>query len=171
MLRVVSTGTHMQQVAADRSLSIRIVTSFVLVLIGGLLIASVYHPMLWFGAGILILVCLACYLLAPVGYALDDHRLTVYSHVHSKQFDSVVRCARIDQPNPWKMWVGIRLFGNGGLFAGVGIFWNRMFGIFRAYVTSARYSDLVLVETTKRKILISPRDPKAFVEAWESSRD
>jgi hypothetical protein len=26
----------------------------------------------------------------------------------------------------------------------------------------------VLVETTKRKILISPRDPKAFVEAWES---
>jgi hypothetical protein len=46
-----------------------------------------------------------------------------------------------------------------------------MFGLFRAYVTSIRASDLVLVETTNRKILISPRDPEAFVEAWETSRD
>jgi hypothetical protein len=69
------------------------------------------------------------------------------------------------------MWVGIRLFGNGGLFAGQGFFWNRMFGLFRAYVTSARPADLVLVETTNRKILISPRDPQAFVTAWEVTRD
>jgi hypothetical protein len=112
----------MQQAAADRSLTIRIVTSFVLALIAGLFIASIYQPLLAIGAVFLILVCVACYLLAPVGYVLDDRRLTVYSHVHSKQFDSVIRCARIEQPNPWKMWVGIRLFGNGGLFAGVGIF-------------------------------------------------
>ena len=160
----------MKQVAADRSLSIRIITSFVLLLVGGLAITSIYQPILWFGAGFLILVCLGCYLLAPVGYALSDGRLTVYSRVHRKQFDQVIRCARIEQPNPWKMWVGIRLFGNGGLFAGQGFFWNRMFGVFRAYVTSARPADMVLVETAKRKILISPRDPQAFVQAWESSR-
>jgi hypothetical protein len=160
----------MQQAAADRSLSIRIVTSFVLALTGAVAIASVYHPMLWFGAGFLILVCLACYVLAPVGYVLDDHRLTVYSHVHSKRFDPVIRCARIGEPNPWKMWVGVRLLGNGGLFAGQGFFWNRMFGVFRAYVTSARPADLVLVETAKRKILISPQDARAFVAAWETSR-
>ena len=104
------------------------------------------------------------------GYDLDDSRLTVYSHVHRKEFDSVIRCARIEQPNLGKMRFGVRLFGNGGLFAGQGFFWNRLFGVFRAYVTSARPSDLVLVETTKRKIVISPQDAQAFVAAWESSR-
>jgi hypothetical protein len=65
--------------------------------------------------------------------------------------------------------MGLRLWGNGGLFAATGIFWNRAYGVYRAYVTSARYQDFVLVETRTQRILISPADPEAFVKNWTPS--
>jgi hypothetical protein len=65
--------------------------------------------------------------------------------------------------------MGLRLWGNGGLFAATGIFWNKAYGVFRAYVTSARYQDYVLVQTRTQKILISPENPAEFVKAWTSS--
>ena len=65
--------------------------------------------------------------------------------------------------------MGLRLWGNGGLFAATGIFWNQAYGVYRAYVTSARYQDYVLVETRTRKVLISPENPAEFVAAWTSS--
>jgi hypothetical protein len=150
----------MKQAAAKTGLSIKIMTSFVLLLTASILVASLI-------AGTLLgVICVLCYLFAPVAYALSDGQLIVFSHVGSKQFGPVVRCSQIEGPVPWRLRLGIRLFGNGGLFAGTGIFWNRMYGVHRAYVTSSRYSDLVLVETTTRKILISPENPKAFVNSW-----
>jgi len=65
--------------------------------------------------------------------------------------------------------MGVRLWGNGGLFAATGIFWNKEYGVFRVYVTSARHQDYVLVATRTRKILISPEDPAQFVRAWRAS--
>ena len=61
---------------------------------------------------------------------------------------------------------GVRLWGNGGLFAATGIFWNQAYGVFRAYLTSARYQDYVLVATRTQKILISPENPAEFVRTW-----
>ena len=58
---------------------------------------------------------------------------------------------------------GIRLFGNGGLFSGTGIFWNRKLGVFRAYVTSTRKKEMLLVETDKYKVIISPLKQKIFL--------
>ena len=65
--------------------------------------------------------------------------------------------------------MGVRLWGNGGLFAATGIFWNPAYGVYRAYVTSARYQDYVLAETRTQKVLISPENPEDFVKAWASS--
>jgi hypothetical protein len=59
----------------------------------------------------------------------------------------------------------LRLFGNGGLFAGSGIFWNRQLGVFRAYVTTSNRDHHLLVVTGKTKILISPADPRGFLVA------
>ena len=57
------------------------------------------------------------------------------------------------------------MFGNGGLFAGSGIFWNRTYGMHRAYITSTKPEDLVLVETTDTRILISPQDAGTWLRA------
>jgi hypothetical protein len=66
--------------------------------------------------------------------------------------------------------IGLRLFGNGGVFAGAGWFWNRTLRVFRAYVTSARRDDLVLVETPARKIIISPVDARRFIQSCDVAR-
>jgi hypothetical protein len=77
-----------------------------------------------------------------------------------KQFDGVRRCSlfteRIARPT-------LRLCGNGGVFAGSGIFWNRRLGVFRAYVTRCKHTEWVLVETNRQKIVISPADPQGWV--------
>ena len=159
----------MKQAAAKTGLSIKIVTSFVLLLTASTLVASVVRPSSLIAGAVLSGICVLCYLFAPVAYGLSDGQLIVFSHVGSKHFGPVVRCSQIQAPVPWRLWLGVRLFGNGGLFAGTGIFWNRIYGVHRAYVTSSRYSDLLLVETTTRKIVISPENPKAFVESWELS--
>jgi hypothetical protein len=153
----------MKQTAAKTSLEIRIITLMVLLGTAAFLVASAFD--LWFLApGAFVgLVSVLCYLFAPVSYELSGGRLTVFSRVGRREFGPVVGCSQVPERIPFAT---IRLLGNGGLFAGTGIFWNRTYGVFRAYVTSSRHSDMVLVETETRKILISPEDPKTFVEPW-----
>jgi len=61
----------------------------------------------------------------------------------------------------------IRLWGNGGVFAGTGIFWNKLYGVFRMYITHAKQSEFVVVETERQIIVISPENPKIFIESWK----
>jgi hypothetical protein len=96
-----------------------------------------------------------------VAYDLSNSELTVVYRLGRRRFKPVVHCALV--PPPFSM--AVRLWGNGGVFAGTGIFWNRTYGIFRAYVTRAKPSEMVLVETENQKILISPDHPGRFVEA------
>lgn len=140
------------------SLAIRVITTGFLLLILGVLLGPLKDPHRWILGGALGVVLILCYLFAPIGYEVSDHRLTVLSRAGKKRFGSVFRCSR-----PTRRAFAIRLFGNGGLFAGTGIFWSRSYGVFRAYVTSARLSDMVLVETADHKILISPEDPDRFI--------
>ena len=77
-----------------------------------------------------------------------------------KVFPAVTGCATLTARPPR----GVRLWGNGGLFAATGIFWNKAYGVFRAYLTSARYQDYVLVSTRAQKILISPENPEEYME-------
>ena len=147
--------------AAKISRSIKIVTASVLAITGGLLIGGIVDkPLLFVGMGLGI-VALTCYLLAPAAYDVSDGCLMVVFHAGKKYFGPVVSCTRVTEGIPFT----VRLFGNGGLFAGTGIFWNRQYGVFRAYATSARPCDAVLVQTRDGKVLITPADPPAFVEA------
>jgi hypothetical protein len=150
----------MRQAAAKTSLSIKIITSGILLTTAGFLVASAFEPWLLCAGAAFSVFCIVFYLLAPASYELSEGRLTVFRHLGTKQFAPVVKCSRITERMPFT----IRLCGNGGLFAGTGIFWNRRYGVFRAYVTSARRSDLVLLETPTGKIIISPENPQAFVE-------
>lgn len=125
--------------AAHLSLSIKIVTSLVLLLVVAFLVGSIFHLALLIPGALLFVISALCYTYAPVGYEFSNNKLAVISRVGQKEFGPVVTCFPIDEKIP----CSIRIWGNGGLFAGTGIFWNRSYGIFRVYVTSSRQSDLM----------------------------
>jgi hypothetical protein len=155
----------MTQASAPMSPAIKVVTGLVLVMIAALfLVAGKVCGMLWAGAAISA-VAFFCYLRAPVAYELTGDQLTVRFRMGQKVFQAVTGCETLNARPPR----GVRLWGNGGLFAATGIFWNKAYGVFRAYVTSARYQDYVLVATRTQKILISPENPEEFVKTWGSS--
>jgi len=155
-----------RQNAATMGIPIRIITAIVLAATAGTVAAGLFYPKVLIVAAFLALICAGCYALAPVAYALSGNRLIVYRHLGAAEFAPVVRCSRISDHLPW---LGLRLFGNGGLFAGTGIYWSRALGIFHAYVTTAG-QNYVLVETQRQRILISPEDADQFVAAWERER-
>ncbi|WP_043315826.1 PH domain-containing protein [Microbulbifer sp. HZ11] len=57
----------------------------------------------------------------------------------------------------------IRLFGNGGLFAYLGLFQNKPLGRYRAYATDAARS--VVLKLRTRTIVITPDDPETFAHS------
>jgi len=155
----------MIQESAPMSPAIKFITGLVLMMAAVILIAAVKFCGLLVGGAVLAAVILCCYLYAPIAYELTGDQLTVRFRVSQKVFNGVTRCKTLTGRPP----MGLRLWGNGGLFAATGIFWNKAYGVYRAYVTSARYQDYVLVETRTQKILISPENPENFVRAWAES--
>ena len=155
----------MTQASAPMSPAIKFITGLVLVMTVVFLIAGLKVCGLLLGAAALATVTFFCYLYAPIAYELTDDQLTVRLRLGQKVFPGVTGCTTLTARPP----MGLRLWGNGGLFAATGIFWNKAYGVFRAYLTSARYQDYVLVETRTQKILISPENPEEFVKTWASS--
>ena len=155
----------MTQASAPMSPAIKVITGLVLVMIASMLLIAVKFGALLWGSALLTAVTLFCYLYAPIAYELTGDQLTVQFRLGQKVFQAVTGCSTLSARPP----MGLRLWGNGGLFAATGIFWNQAYGVYRAYVTSARYRDYVLVETRTQKVLISPENPAEFVKAWASS--
>ena len=155
----------MTQPSAPMSPAIKVLTGLVLVMIVALFLAAGKVCGMLLAASLLSIVAFCCYLYAPVAYKLTGDQLTVRFRLGRKVFQAVTGCSTLTARPPR----GVRLWGNGGLFAATGIFWNKAYGIFRAYVTSARYQDYVLVSTRTQKILISPENPEEFVRTWASS--
>jgi hypothetical protein len=155
----------MTQATAPMSTAIRVITGLVLAMAAAFLLAGVKAHSMLLGGAVVATIALFCYLYAPVAYDLTGDQLTVRFRVGRKVFQAVTGCKTLSARPP----MGLRLWGNGGLFAATGIFWNQAYGVYRAYVTSARFQDYVLVETQTRKVLISPEDPAGFVKAWASS--
>jgi hypothetical protein len=156
----------MTQPAAKMSLALKLTTTLVLVVTAAILASAAFgrSPGLVAVGAFLVVVCVACYLFAPVGYELLDGWLVVRFRLGRRRFGPVVDCAALnDIAIPRHVLLSLRLFGNGGVFAGTGFYWNRAWGVFRAYVTSARRADMVLIRTPSRAIVISPADPDAFV--------
>jgi len=148
-----------RQRPAKTSLAIVICTAAYFVLTLGWFVASMFVSWIWIAGVASLLVGGACYLLMPVEYELSNDMLTVFTHVGRRQFGRVVGCSRVDR----SVYFGLRLFGAGGVFGGLGFYWTPRYGLFRAYVTSARIQDMVMVETERQKILISPERPEGFL--------
>ncbi len=121
-------------------------------LTAGLFVASFVRVAALIPAVLLGVITLGCYLRAPVAYYASRTGLTVLFRLGRKSFGRIVKTSPVQE----RLGLTLRLWGNGGLFAGAGIFWNRQWGLFRAYVTTSHPPDLVLVETETSKVLISP---------------
>ena len=156
----------MKHPAAPLSLGIKLVTGGILAL-GTVFFALSYSTPILFYAGILLLVIsFGCYLRAPIAYEVSQGVLIVVFRYGSKEFGPIMKCS----PVPKKIPFTIRVWGNGGLFAGTGIYWNKLWGIFRAYVTTSDKSNLVLVETPTQKVVISPLDAQALISDASNTR-
>ena len=150
----------MKQNVAPASISIKIITLLILSMTAGMFIGAYYEPRLaWVGIFLVILVVF-CYLTAPVAYEIKGDQLLVITRIGNKIFGPVTGCSFVYEDKPS---FGIRLWGNGGVFAGTGIFWNRKYGVFRAYVTTGSKSHLVLVDTSATRVVITPENPDQFV--------
>ncbi len=155
----------MRQNVAPTCLTIKIVTSFILLLTGVMIIGTFFIlELLWAGI-ILTIVVIYCYLSAPIAYELTGNQLTIISRMGKKIFGPVLKCSLIGEEKPS---FSLRLWGNGGLFAGTGIFWNKKYGVFRAYVSTGKRSNLTLIETPESKVILTPESPREFL-AWANS--
>jgi hypothetical protein len=153
-------------VTAPLGLPIKIVTGLVLILEAGLFVAAVFlDSIAILPAAILGIIIFFSYLRSPIAYDLSSDSLVIVFRFGEKNFGRIVTV------NPAETSVdrSIRLWGNGGLFSATGIFWNGTWGIYRAYITHGGNEYLVLVVTEKAKVLVSPDDPKMFVEIARAS--
>jgi len=140
-----------------------VITSLVILMTLGCLVATCFFPRFpavirFLYAVILSALLVGCYLRSPVAYEITpDDKLIVQFRLGSRAFGGVKKVAPVAKPVSFT----IRLWGNGGLFALTGIYWNRTYGRFRAYVTNLK--KLVLVELMDgKKIVISPEN----IEEW-----
>ncbi len=153
----------MEQGTAPMSLVIRFITGLVLAMTAAFILVSFYSLVFLIGGLALGVISLLCYLFSPVSYELINDQLTIRFRWGKKVFSPVMKCSQIAGRLPFSL----RVWGNGGLFAATGIFWNSSYGFYRAYVTSSRPQDLVLVETQTQKIVISPQAPEKFIKSCE----
>ena len=154
----------MRYPAASMDLPIKIVTGLTLSVCAAMFVAQFWVRPLLIPAVIILAISIGCYLRSPVAYEVNSGNLTVALVWGSLEFPSISSCRVLGQ----KMGSTARLWGNGGLFAATGWFRNAKYGKFRAYLTSSRPENMVMVETVGAKVLVSPADPGAFSEAIEA---
>ena len=99
------------------------------------------------------------------GYSVRDGRLLVHRLGWATRFALTQLSAF--EATPHATMGSIRLLGNGGLFCFIGLYRNSVIGRYRAYLTDP--ANAVVLAFGDRKIVVSPDDPPAFVEALTSA--
>ena len=141
-------------------------TVFSLLLVGiallGLLVGPTRNP-LWLGSmvGLPLAIVLITALLSIRGYALEGGTL----YVLRPAWRTPIPLTALTQAEvvPGAMAKSIRIWGNGGLFAFSGYFYNAALGQYRAYVTDPRRTVVLTLPTGK--LVLSPAQPSDFINA------
>lgn len=97
------------------------------------------------------------------GYTITADTLLI----HRLLWDTRVPLALLQsvESNPGLMSKSLRSCGNGGLYSFTGWYWNKQLGHYHAYVTDLKRT--VVLRFAARRVVISPDDPIAFVEAMK----
>lgn len=107
-------------------------------------------------------VALACWALAPRGFALEGNELRVERPLRPVSIP-LASIRSVHLLGPGALRGSLRLGGTGGLFGNTGLYWSRSLGSYRMYATSARR--LVLLDTAGGRLVLSPDPPDRFAEA------
>ena len=154
-------GSAMQLTPARPSKDIKVITAAVLIVFAGVFIFSFYNPLVFLATTFIGVTIIVCYIYTPTAYDVSRDDLTIVFRKGKKKCGRIHRAALLNRRMP----MTLRVWGNGGLFAGSGLFWNRKDGFFRAYVTSSKRPHLVLVEADIGKVIVSPEHPGQFFQA------
>jgi len=97
------------------------------------------------------------------GYTITTDTLLI----HRPLWDTKVPLVMLQsvESNPGLMMKSLRTFGNGGLYSFTGWYWNKQLGHYHAYVTDLKRT--VALRFITHRVVISPDDPAAFVEAMK----
>jgi len=106
-------------------------------------------------------IALFAVLFIVAGYELEPGQLRIRRLVWSTQIP-LTGLHRI-YTDPTFMKCSRRLFGNGGLFSFTGLYQNRSFGRYRAFVTDPAQS--VALFLPNRVVVVSPADAESFVRS------
>lgn len=132
------------------------------VIISGLLIPSIGLEPIKSSLliGLLTGTCLFCVLFRPLNYVLTVDNLVIhrlFNDITIKRGD-ILTAREISKKD---MGMTIRTFGVGGLFGYFGKFFNSKLGRLTMYGT--RRNNTVLVETSNKKIILTPDNPIELV--------
>lgn len=156
----------MKYKTAPMSMAIKVITFCICFLTIAFLVLAIFFPEIWFVSIVFLIVVPLCYCWSPREYEIKDNILKVKYQWGEKDFQKILNVSPVEE----KLGFGIRLFGNGGVFCGAGIFWCRKIGIFRAYLTSARIEDQAIIQTETHKVLISPENRDRFIQDFNASQ-
>jgi len=142
--------------------TLRIMTLLISILIWGMAVGLLVtnRDMLWFSLLLPLVAWVLPLFYLVRGYRLEGRTLVIKrlcwdTRVDISDMTSVETVPKEHFRGSW------RLFGNGGLFALCGWFWNRKLGRYRAWVTDD--DRLVLIQCVDRKLVVSPGQPDKFV--------
>ena len=105
------------------------------------------------------------YFFRPLGYAVANDAITILRPLGSRRVQ-IKMLQQIHLPATHPPGVTIGLMGVQGLYGTFGSFWNKHWGKFNVYVTN-QVNTVELGLTNGSRIIISPDDPQAFIQAVE----
>ena len=159
-------GLIVAEFSAPWSRSLRLLTTFsVLLLLILVLTGLLWGPRqswVWRMAmvGVPLAVLLGSLAFMVRGYVLTESRIEVRRLWWSTVLPFAGLAAVTGEPQGLRG--SLRLFGNGGLFAFSGWFWNRRIGRFRAYATDPERS-VLLRYRDGRQVVVTPHDVQHFI--------
>ena len=111
------------------------------------------------------LIAIVALLFVVTGYEVGPGELRIQRLLWSTRvgLDGMARA----WADPKAMTCSIRIWGNGGLYSITGYFQNKTLGRFRAFVTDPKLS--VVLALPRRVIVVSPAEPRAFLQALSLS--
>lgn len=114
--------------------------------------------------GLLVAIYAITFLLHPVNYRVDTNVIIIHRPLNDIRINKdSIKSVQILEEGVLR-W-SVRTFGVGGLFGYFGSFANSKLGNMTWYAT--RRNKAVLIQTTDKKIIVTPNEPEKFVQALE----
>lgn len=122
----------------------------------------------WYPMIIPFVILAIAYGLKPSAYVLSGGKLLVKRLGWSDAEFRISDISSVQKINKVPRKGLIRTLGGGGLFGYYGYFSNQAFGEMLWYLT--RREDVLMLQIKSEKVLISPKDPDAFLSELESGK-